>query len=171
MNKLGKLYLVGFMGAGKSTVGEILSASIGYKFIDLDSLIEERANRKIPEIFSELGETRFRDLETENLITVSELKENTVISTGGGILLKPENVKIIESSGTSIYLKAGIETIWDRIKDDNGRPLLNVEDPYGTAAQLYEGRKELYESSDIIVETDQLTPQIISEKIKGLLFS
>ncbi len=159
------------MGAGKSTVGEILSASIGYKFIDLDRLIEETTNRKIPEIFSELGENQFRNLETEHLVKVSKIGENAVISTGGGIVLKPKNLTIMESSGTTIYLKAGIETIWERIKDDNGRPLLNVDNPYGTAAELLESRKKLYENSDIIVDTDLLTPQLVSEEIAGLIFS
>jgi len=158
------------MGAGKSTVGKVLSVMTGHKFVDLDELIEKRSNKKITDIFSNLGEEQFRKLETESLKSVSIDKTDTVVSTGGGIVLKPVNINIIESSGTSIYLKAGIETIWDRIKDENGRPLLDVENPYETASDLLDSRIELYESADIIIETDNLTPQKISDKIIELLF-
>jgi shikimate kinase len=159
------------MGAGKSTVGKILSASIGYKFIDLDDLIEKTSNKKIADIFLNLGEEYFRNLETDCLTSVSKDKSNTVISTGGGIVLNPTNINIIESSGTSIYLKAGIETIWERIKEDKGRPLLEVENPFETACDLLESRKVLYESSEIVVETESLTPQMISDNISELLFT
>ena len=165
------MYLVGFMGAGKSTVGKALSALKGFEFIDLDSFIEKTANSKIPEIFSEFGEEKFRELETESLVKVSELKGKTVVSTGGGIMLNPENIHVMQTTGTTIYLKAGIETIWERIKDDRGRPLLNVENPLGTATELLNSRKHLYEGADIIVETDNLTPQMISEKINKVIYS
>jgi len=159
------------MGAGKSTVGVILSGSIGYKFVELDSLIEKTLNEKIPDIFSKMGEAHFRNLETDSLINVAKESGNTVISTGGGIVLKPENMKFMESTGTSIYLKTDIETIWERIKNDKVRPLLDVENPYKTANELLEGRKELYDKADITVETDRLSPQKISEKIIELLFN
>ena len=159
------------MGAGKSTVGEILSKSIGYKFIELDSLIEKSLNEKIPDIFSKMGEDHFRKLETDSLINVSKGSGDTVISTGGGIVLKPENMKIMKSTGTSIFLKTAIETIWERVKNDKGRPLLHVENPYNTANELLEERKELYNKADIIVETDRVSPQKISEKIIELLFN
>ena len=86
-------------------------------------------------------------------------------------MLKPTNINIIVYSGTSIYLKAGIETIWERIKDDKGRPLLEVENPYETAGDLLESRKVLYESSNIVVETESLTPRMISDNISELLFT
>lgn len=159
------------MGAGKSTVGKILSASIGYKFLDLDDLIEKKANKKITDIFLNHGEDYFRHLETDCLTKVSKDKSNTVISTGGGIVLNPSNLDIIKSSGTSIYLRAGIETIWERIKDGRGRPLLEVENPYEAACDLLESREMLYQSADIIFETDGLTPQNISDKLSDLLFT
>ncbi len=158
------------MGAGKSTVGKVLSTSLGYKFIDIDELIEEKSNKKITDIFSELGEDHFRNLETESLNGISKDNTNAVISTGGGIVLKPVNFNIIESSGTSIYLKAGIKSIWERIKDDSGRPLLNVESPYEKARDLLESRREHYERADIVVETDNLSPREISDKIIEQLF-
>jgi len=159
------------MGAGKSTVGKILSASIGYSFIDLDDLIEKKSNKKIADIFTNQGEEYFRDLETDCLTSVSMDKSNTVISTGGGVVLKPRNINIIKSSGTSIYLKAGIDTIWERIKNEKGRPLLEVENPYKAARNLLESRKMLYDSADIILETDGITPQGISDKLSELLFT
>ena len=158
------------MGAGKSTVGKVLSTSLGYKFIDIDELIEEKSNKKITDIFSELGEDHFRNLETESLMDLSKDNTNAVISTGGGIVLKPVNFKIIESSGTSIYLKTGINSIWDRIKDDTGRPLLKVDSPYEKARDLLEGRREHYEKADIVVETDNLSPREISDIIIKQLF-
>ena len=159
------------MGAGKSTVGGLLSASIGYTFIDMDSLIEEAVNMKIPDIFSGHGEEHFRKLETETLQKLSESGGNSVISTGGGVVINPLNMEIIGSTGISIYLKAGIETIWQRIKEQDDRPLLNVEKPFETAKKLLEDRKALYEKADITVETDGLTPLMIAEKIKDLIFN
>ena len=159
------------MGAGKSTVGELLSSSIGYSFIDMDSLIEEAVNMKIPDIFSGHGEEHFRKLETETLQKLSESGGNSVISTGGGAVINPLNMEIIGSTGISIYLKAGIETIWQRIKEQDDRPLLNVEKPFETAVKLLDERKALYEKADITVETDGLTPLIIAEKIKDLIFN
>ena len=159
------------MGAGKSTVGKLLSASIGYTFIDMDSLIEEAANKKIPDIFSEFGEEHFRELETETLQKLSDSGGNSVISTGGGIIKNPANIEIIKSTGISIYLKAGIETIWQRIKEQDDRPLLNVEEPFETAKKLLDERKGLYEKADFTVETDGLTPLMISDNIKGMIFN
>jgi len=118
-----------------------------------------------------MGEDHFRKLETDSLINVSKGSGDTVISTGGGIVLKPENMKIMKSTGTSIFLKTAIETIWERVKNDKGRPLLHVENPYNTANELLEERKELYNKADIIVETDRVSPQKISEKIIELLFN
>lgn len=158
------------MGAGKSTVGKILSDSTGYKFIDLDDLIEKTSNKKITDIFSQMGEEQFRKLETDCLTSVSKDNNNLVVSTGGGIVVNQVNLNIIESSGTGIYLKAGIDTIWERIKEERGRPLLDVDNPFETARDLLESRKDLYESADYVVETDGLTPQMISEKIIEKLF-
>lgn len=159
------------MGAGKSTVGKILSDSTGYKFMDLDDLIEKRSNKKITEIFSQMGEEHFRKLETDCLTGVSKENGNIVVSTGGGIVVKKANLDIIESSGTGIYLKAGMDTIWERISEERGRPLLDVNNPYETARDLLESRKELYERAEYIVETDGLTPHMISEKIVEILFN
>ena len=159
------------MGAGKSTVGRVLSASVGYNFLDLDDFIEKEYGEKITDIFLHKGEDYFRDLETDSLTKVSEDKSDTVISTGGGIVLKPSNVSIIKSTGTSIYLKASIDTIWERIKNQSGRPLLEVENPYEKASELLESREMLYQDSDYVIDTDGLTPKLISDRISELIFA
>lgn len=158
------------MGSGKSTVGEILSKSISYDYIDLDILIEETSGLLISDIFKKFGEEHFRSLESDALENVSEKSEKTVVSTGGGIVLKPSNREIMTRSGVTIYLKTELETVWERVKDDTSRPLLSGENPYEKAKELLSGRKDLYEKSDLIVETDRLDPDQVSEKIAGLLF-
>ncbi|MFL2630730.1 MAG: shikimate kinase [Thermodesulfobacteriota bacterium] len=157
------IFLVGFMGAGKTTVGKLLAEAKGFSLYDTDKLIEEEEQKSISDIFSSKGEQYFRDLESRKLIEL-ETKEDSVFSTGGGIILREKNLDILNRN-LSIYLKASYENIFKRIEEDRTRPLLNTDNPYETGRQLFESRKEIYESFSHCVETDNLLPEDVTSEI------
>ena len=154
------------MGAGKTTVGMELAKKLNYKLIDTDHSIENDQSREIKDIFSEDGESFFRNLETLKLKELINV-ENAIISTGGGIILKNENRSILNNLFT-IYLKADFENIFNRIKQDTSRPLLLTDDPYNTAKDIFKSRQSVYESFKIHVRTDNKTPQQVVEEIINL---
>ena len=154
------------MGAGKTTVGMELAKKLNYKLIDTDHSIENDQSREIKDIFSQDGESFFRNLETLKLKELANV-ENAVISTGGGIILKDENRSILNNLFT-IYLKADFENIFNRIKQDPSRPLLLTDDPYNTAKDIFKSRQSVYESFKIHVRTDNKTPQQVVEEIINL---
>ena len=162
------IFLVGFMGAGKSTVGKILADKIGYEFLDEDKVIEDRAGTTIAEIFAEQGEPYFRDMESETTESLAS-GDKQVIATGGGVVQRDRNWDAMKSNGITIYLKASVETIWERIEDDTTRPLLQVENPVETARELLSKRTPMYEKADIIVLTDNLTLEQAADEILDLL--
>tara|TARA_B100000123_G_scaffold272211_1_gene254079 strand:- start:7634 stop:8134 length:501 start_codon:yes stop_codon:yes gene_type:complete len=163
---LKSIFLVGFMGAGKTTVGMELAKKLNYKLIDTDHSIENDQSREIKDIFSEDGELFFRNLETLKLKELINV-ENAIISTGGGIILKDENRSILNNLFT-IYLKADFENIFNRIKQDTSRPLLLTDDPYNTAKDIFKSRQSVYESFKIHVCTDNKTPHQVVEEIINL---
>jgi shikimate kinase len=157
------IYLVGFMGTGKSTVGKALAKVLNKEFKDLDELIEEREKRKIVEIFEQFGEQYFREVETAVVREISE-RENLVIATGGGVVVNEENFSLLKKSGTLITLVASPEAIYERIKDSIERPLLNVENPLDTIKRMLFERAYYYIKSDFIVDTtEREIDDIISE--------
>ena len=121
------IVLIGYMGAGKSTVGKSLAETLGMDFIDTDEYIVEKENMTIPEIFAEKGESGFRDIETEAVRYLRENCCNTVISTGGGAVLRDENAMLLKETGKVFYLYATPEETFNRVKGDTGRPLLDSE--------------------------------------------
>lgn len=153
------------MGAGKTTVGKILAKKLGKHFYDIDNEIEKSENREIKNIFSDYGEEYFRDLETEMLTKICSNISNSVISTGGGVVIRDINLKIMKSCGEIIYLKAEIDTLWSRVKNSKNRPLLNVDSAYEKAKKLFNDRKNLYEKADYLIETDNLSLNEIVNKI------
>jgi len=157
------------MGSGKSTVGSILATRLDYHFVDLDLFMEDKYKKSINQIFSENGEKYFRDIESESLTELSNLDSKFVVSTGGGVVLSPTNREVMSNSGTTIYLETGLDTVWNRIKDDKTRPLLNVKDPLGEAKMLLAGRIELYEKSDYTVNTDNLTAEKVADKVYNII--
>lgn len=139
------------------------------RFLDLDEYIEQNCDRDIPEIFNTQGESSFREIESELLVEVSNIEEDCVISTGGGIVISDANWEIMKNTGTSVYLETELDTIWERISGEKGRPLLEVENPYEAAKKILSGRLKLYEKADYKVKTDGESPQDIAEKIRGLM--
>ncbi len=145
------------MGTGKTTVGMRVAKSLGLRFVDTDKLIAKNAGKTIPMIFEESGETRFRDLETE-VLRACAADSGQVISTGGGIVLREENREILRSSGYVIWLKASPESIYERVKRNRNRPLLQTENPLETIREMLASRQELYEACrDLVITSDGLT--------------
>jgi shikimate kinase len=149
--------LIGFMGAGKSAVGRALAAKLNMAFIDLDSLIEEKAGRSIAEIFARDGEPAFRRLEAETTAQVAG-RENSVIACGGGIVLQQNNIDLMRKSSLIIYLTAEPAILLRRVLNSRERrPLLEVADPASAIDGLLKYRGPLYEkAADVIIDTSQM---------------
>ncbi len=145
------IVLVGFMGTGKTTVGRLLSETTGMPLVDMDTLIEARAGKTINEIFAEDGEPHFRWLERQ-LVQELAAGENQIISTGGGIVLNPDNIADFEKNGLVVCLLADAETVLDRVQHDSTRPLL-AGDKRTRILELLESRKPLYESIPHRIDT------------------
>jgi shikimate kinase len=147
------IFLIGLMGAGKSTVGRLLARKLDRRFIDSDHALEERCGVKIPTIFEMEGEAGFRKREAQIINDLSAEKK-IVLATGGGAVLLPENRKVLAERGTVIYLHANPIELWHRTKGGEGRPLLQNGDPKKTLENLYAVRDPLYrEIADFTIET------------------
>ena len=164
------IFLIGFMGAGKTSVGKILAKSLEISFVDLDVEIEKELGMTIPEIFSTHGEGFFRDAESEALRSVAE-RERQAIATGGGVVLREENWEVMGKKGVTIYLKAPADVLYNRVKNNSSRPLLQVEDPLKRARELLSQRLSLYEKADLIVDTERISPQEAVREIRNKLMS
>jgi len=157
-----RIYLTGFMGSGKSTIGPILANAIGYEFVDIDRAIERGSGMSVNEIFREAGEERFRSLEMETLAAFAR-NARLVVSLGGGTLMDETNFRIVTSSGILIYLKTSPEQILRRVKRRNDRPVLT--DPAGDRLTdealraridtLYQAREPVYACADLTFTTDE----------------
>ena len=162
--------LIGFMGAGKSTISDYLSTMFDMKLVEMDQEIAEREEMSIPDIFATYGEEYFRNLETE-LLKELQTGRNCIISCGGGVALRSENVVEMKKNGKVVLLTASPETIYERVKDSNDRPLLKENKSVEFIAQLMEKRKEKYEdAADVVIRTDGKTIlQICEELITRLM--
>lgn len=162
------IFLVGFMGAGKTTVGEVLAEKIGYECIDPDQVLEDNAGTTISAIFSEYGEDYFRDLESKTLQSIST-GGGQVIATGGGAVIRERNWDTMKNAGITVYLKAPIEILYDRIKDSTHRPLLQVENPLERARELLDERESMYQKADLIIDTEKLSVDGVADEIVRVL--
>ena len=149
--------LIGFMGTGKTTVGSLLAQLLGFEFIDTDKIIEQRQNRRISDIFSQQGEAHFRQLEA-NLCTELENSQSTVIATGGGLPVNPDNLDSLRRHCLVACLWATPETIYARVRSQHHRPLLNDPDPLQRIRDLLSLRTPAYKRADIIVGVDFRSP-------------
>ena len=148
------IVLIGFMGAGKSTISEFLKTAFAMDVIEMDQIIAEREGMTISDIFEVYGEQYFRDLET-NLLIEMQSRTNVVISCGGGTPMRECNVVEMKKNGRVVLLTAKPETILDRVKDSHDRPLIENNKTVPFIAELMEKRREKYEAAaDIVIETD-----------------
>ena len=164
------IYLVGFMATGKTFVGRGLAKKLNKEFFDLDDLIEQRENMCIVDIFSQKGELYFRKIEKELIREMSQ-KKDLVIGCGGGAIVNEENLANLRKSGLIICLKAEIDTILDRSKDTEQRPLLNVEDPRNRISELLEKREPFYNQADHIIDTTKLEIKEVVDRIISIVDS
>ena len=157
------------MGAGKTATGKTLAPLMGMDFLDLDETIESQTRLSINEIFQKKGEPFFRAEERKALEQSSRLS-NTVVATGGGIVLDPRNVERMTETGRIFYLAASFESLWERVRDKRDRPLLVVSDPEAMFRQLFQVRSPLYEAAAHgKIPTDGLTPEEVARKIVAKL--
>lgn len=164
------IVLIGFMGTGKSTVSEYLSSRFAMRTVEMDQVIAEREKMSIPEIFAVHGEEYFRDLETGLLVEMQSHK-NTVISCGGGAALREKNVVQMKKNGKVVLLTASPETVYERVKNSKGRPVLDGRKNVKGILELMEQRRDRYEAAaDIVVNTDNKTvPQVCEELVQRLM--
>ena len=170
MSRLAKtVVLVGMMGAGKTAVGTALARQLGVEFKDSDEEIVRAANRTIAEIFERDGEPFFRARETE---VIGRLLRGTpcVLSTGGGAFLAETNRSLIHDVGVSVWLKADLDLLWQRVRHKTTRPLLRTANPRETLRELYERRHPLYAQADIVVESaaERSVDEMASRVIEAL---
>jgi shikimate kinase len=155
------IFLTGFMGSGKSTVGPILANTIGYQFIDLDALIEKNIGKRISDIFASEGEQKFRSMERQTLREILQQK-TTIVSLGGGTVTNDETLDLVKHHGVLVYLKSDVEHIFQRLRTKSDRPMLRDDD-----GKLLDGeglrkkienllsvRERYYLQADIIITTD-----------------
>lgn len=159
------IVLIGFMGAGKSSVGRTLARLTGLPRLDTDEMIGARFGLTVAEIFEKHGEEKFREAETE---TLRELTGNhaAIVVTGGGIVLRPENRRLLRELGTVIHLSAKEETLFARISRRSARPLLRTENPRATVTELLRSRLPVYrEVADVEVDTTLLSHDEVAQRI------
>lgn len=162
------IYLIGFMGAGKTTVGKLLAEQLKRGFVEMDEAIERREGKKIVDIFSLYGESYFREKEKEVLKDIAQ-KSGLVVSCGGGIVIDKENIEILKSTGTVFWLMASPEVIYQRTRGCSVRPLLNVDNPKERIKELLSRRLSLYQQAHHYIDTSHLSPQEVVRKIIEVL--
>ncbi len=162
------IILFGFMGTGKTAIGKALAEKLKMKFVDMDDLIEEREGTIISEIFASKGEPYFRRVESRVAEDVAG-QTGLVVATGGGVVLKCENVRTLESTGTGVCLNASPEMIYERVRDESHRPLLDVEDPLKRIREMLEARKPYYARVKHQLNTDQLTVEEAVGKVTEIV--
>lgn len=157
------IILTGFMGVGKTSVGTRLARDLGFRFVDTDGLIEEDQKIAISEIFSSFGEPYFRDTEARIIRRVLE-GQGQVVATGGGAVIREENRRAFKEGGMTICLTARPEVVYERIRHETHRPLLQVPDPRGRIRALMDEREQFYRQADLIIDTsDRTVDDVINE--------
>jgi shikimate kinase len=165
---MNNIYIVGFMGTGKSSTGQTIARRLKRRFLDMDELIEEQEGESIPDIFKEKGEPYFRSLEKKLLEEISR-KDKQVISCGGGIVIDPDNIRLMKETGVMVCLTSKPEVILERTSKFSHRPLLNVPDPLAKIRALLSERKKFYGQADITIDTSEISvAQTATQVLKSL---
>lgn len=161
--------LIGFMGVGKTTVGLELANALGIRLMDMDTIIQKQQNMSISDIFLDFGENYFRNLESDLCFELAS-KSNIVISTGGGIIEKSQNLELLKKTGKVVYLRATFEEVYCKLKLDISRPILNVPNKDEKIQELLSKRSPIYESfADFTVDIKDKSPFFLAQEIKKMI--
>lgn len=161
--------LIGYMGAGKSTVAKLVAAKLGMPSIDLDAAIELAAGRTIAQLFAEEGEAAFRQLESEALMSLAD-EMSAVVACGGGVVTRAENRATLKALGLVVYLRVTAEEMLARVGEDPSRPLLAGGGGVLAATTLLEARESLYSAvADIVVDTVRKSPETVADEVVELI--
>lgn len=159
------IFLIGFMGCGKSTIAKALQEKLGMEIMEMDAEIVRRQKMTIAEIFEKHGEKYFRDVESE-LLQELKSEDHKIVSCGGGVVIRSENSDYMRKSGRVVLLTATPETVYERVKDSKDRPILNQNMSVSHIAQLMEQRREMYQrAAEITIQTDGKSAEEIADEI------
>lgn len=165
----GNIFLVGLMGAGKTSVGRLLARRLGKTFYDCDHEIERATGVRIPVIFEIEGEEGFRARERRMLAELVH-RAGVVLATGGGAVLAAENRALLKANGTVVYLCASPHDLWQRTRHDRNRPLLQTENPMATLVRLYDERDPLYrEVAEVVIDTGNQSLSALAHRLEQRL--
>ena len=158
------LALIGFMGAGKTSVGRLVAEQLHFDYLDTDELIQSRTGRPIAEIFSTDGEATFRKMEQE-LVGELAARTKTVIATGGGLPMNPQNLVSLKTHALVVCLWASPEKIWERVKNQTHRPLLHDADPQKKIRDLLAAREPFYRQADVLLNTERRSIREVTQQV------
>ena len=158
------VYLIGMMGTGKSTIGKQVASELSLDFYDSDLEIEKKSGKSVSEIFATDGEPKFRKLE-ENFIENGHPDSDSIVSCGGGLCVISGMLESLKAKGTVICLWAIPEVIFERIKNDRGRPLLQVEEPKKEIQRIIDQRKDYYLQADLVIDCNELSIEEVSQRV------
>ena len=156
--------LIGFMGTGKSSVAQLVAAQLHFSFLDTDHVIEARAGKSISELFAQEGEPAFRELE-RRVVEELAMRRKTVISTGGGLSANAANLASLKTHALVVCLWASPERIWERVRGQSHRPLLNEPDPLGKIRSLLTAREPFYRQADILLNTELRSVREVAQQV------
>jgi shikimate kinase len=158
------LALIGFMGAGKTSVGRLVAEQLHFDYLDTDELIQSRTGRPIVEIFSTDGEAAFRKME-QALVGELAARTKTVIATGGGLPMNPQNLVSLKTHALVVCLWASPEKIWERVKNQTHRPLLHDADPQKKIRELLAAREPFYRQADVLLNTELRSVREVAQQV------
>jgi shikimate kinase len=161
---IANIALIGFMGAGKSSVGHLVAGQLHFEYLDTDEIIQSRTGRTITDIFATCGEQAFRKLESD-LTRELSTRTGTVISTGGGLPLNPKNLNSLKTHALVVCLWASPEQIWERVKDQTHRPLIHDADPQKKIRDLLALREPFYRRADVLLNTESRTVHEVTQQV------
>lgn len=162
--QLRNLALIGFMGCGKSVVGRLVAGQLDFDFVDTDDLVEAAAGRSISDLFREEGEPAFRQRERAVLLALAG-RQRTVIATGGGLVTYADNLARLKEHALVVCLWASAETLFERVRHNQHRPLLHTPDPLGRIRSLLAAREPFYRQADVMIQTEHRPPSQVAAQV------
>jgi shikimate kinase len=162
--RIRNIALIGFMGAGKTSVGRAVAEQLGFEFVDTDALIESRTGKTITQIFASDGEAHFRSLE-HSVVEQLATRDKVIISTGGGLPTNQSNLDSLKTHALVVCLWASAERIWERVKHQSHRPLLQTPNPQERIQELLQTRAPFYRQADVLLHTDNRSQRQVCQQV------